>query len=67
VNGQIRQILEVGMQSAFVELGPTDQRGDEVFLLSEQAGLDEQTVAKAWGTSQQEVLVRMTKLNHSES
>jgi alanine racemase len=57
LNGQLRQILEVGMQSAFVEAGPGDKIGDEVQLLGDQ--IDLPTVARAWGGSQQEVLVRL--------
>ena len=61
VNGQIRPVLEVGMQSAFVELGPNDVRGDEVLLLSDEPGIDETAIARAWNASQQEVLVRLSK------
>jgi alanine racemase len=57
VNGARRQILEVGMQSAFVELGPDDQVGDEVVLLGD--GLGEDDVAAAWLVSPQEALVRL--------
>ncbi len=57
VNGQRRQIVEVGMQSAFVELSVDDNTGDEVFLLGD--GLDAAAVAQAWGTSQQEALVHL--------
>jgi alanine racemase len=66
VNGQIRRVIEVGMQSAFVELGPGEHRGDEVVLLGDEAEIDQACVARAWGTSQQEVLVRMTKLGTRE-
>lgn len=57
VNGRRRRIPEVGMQSAFVELGPGDRAGDEVVLLGD--GVTEQEVAAAWGATPQEVLVRM--------
>ena len=60
VNGQRRRVPEVGMQSAFVELGPGDKTGDEVVLLGD--GITEGDVAAAWGTSPQEVLVRMCGL-----
>jgi alanine racemase len=66
VNGQVRRVIEVGMQSAFVELGPEDQRGDEVILLGDENGIDEPAVAKAWRASQQEVLVRLTKIGKPE-
>jgi alanine racemase len=51
INGQRRTILEVGMQSAFVEIGPNDKTGDEVVLLGDS--LSEKEVASAWGTSEQ--------------
>jgi alanine racemase len=62
VNGRLQRIIEVGMQSAFVELGPGDRRGDEVTLLADEPGIEEPAVANAWRASQQEVLVRLTKL-----
>ena len=58
VNGQPSRILEVGMQSAFVETGPTDRPGDEVVLLGES--LTEQQIAVEWNTSPHEILVRLT-------
>ena len=60
VNGERCRIPEVGMQSAFVELGPRDRVGDEVVLLGD--GLTEQDVAAAWGVSPHEVLVRLCGL-----
>jgi alanine racemase len=45
------------MQSAFVELGPADRVGDEVVLLGD--GLTESDIAADWGTSPQQVLVRL--------
>jgi alanine racemase len=57
INGQTRQILEVGMQSAFVEIDESDRVGDEVILLGE-ANL-ETTVAEHWRCSSQEVLVTL--------
>lgn len=60
INGVQTKILEVGMQSAFIELpdevGPV-QTGSSVTLLSPD--LPETLVAAAWGTSPQEVLVRL--------
>jgi len=58
VNGQRRSVLEVGMQSAFVELGTGDKPGDEVVLLGES--LSEAEIAKAWGTSEQQALLSLT-------
>jgi alanine racemase len=57
VAGVRRRVLEVGMQTAFVELGPHDRRGDEVVLLGDGLGIEDQ--AQAWGTSRQEVLWRL--------
>ena len=51
VNGVVQTVIEVGMQSAFVEIAPDDQLGDEVVLLGD--GLSEADVAAAWGTSEQ--------------
>lgn len=58
INGSARDILEVGMQSAFVELGPKDRLGDEVILLGE--GLGESDVATIWKCTPQEVLIRLS-------
>jgi alanine racemase len=60
VNGQRRLIPEVGMQSAFVELGPMDKAGDEVVLLGD--GITAPDVATAWGTSPHEALYRLARL-----
>lgn len=57
VNGTRRKLLEVGMQSAFVELGPGDKIGDEVVLLGD--GLNERDVASAWRCTPQEALFRL--------
>lgn len=58
INGQSRRILEVGMQSAYVEVGPGDKAGDEVVLLGGELGARE--VGKEWGCSPQEALLRLT-------
>ena len=69
VGGRPSCVLEVGMQSAFVEIGPADRAGDEVVLLGpddvagngdEMSWVTEQAVAMAWNVSPQEVLVRLT-------
>jgi alanine racemase len=57
VNGRRQKILEVGMQSAFVEIAPGDRTGDEVVLLGD--GLSETEVAAAWQCSEQQVLVTL--------
>lgn len=59
VNGVRRRLLEVGMQSAFVELGAGDTTGDEVVLLGD--GLGEQDVANAWRCSPQEAIYRLAR------
>lgn len=59
VNGRRSRVIEVGMQSAFVEIGPADRAGDEVVLLGD--GLTESEVGVAWKASEQEVLVRLTR------
>jgi alanine racemase len=58
VNGRASRILEVGMQSAFVETNATDRAGDEVVLLGDS--LDEDQVAREWNVGPHEVLVRLT-------
>lgn len=58
VNSRRQRIIEVGMQSAFVELGPGDRAGDEVVLLGE--GLTEAEIAAIWKCSEQQVLATLT-------
>lgn len=60
INGRATRILEVGMQSAFVECAPEDRAGDAVTLIGDE--LTEQEIAQAWGTSPQEALFRMCGL-----
>jgi alanine racemase len=57
VNGQLRRILEVGMQSAFVEIGAKDRVSAEVTLLGN--GLEPETIAKEWNCTPHEVVVRL--------
>jgi alanine racemase len=59
VNGRRQRILEVGMQSAFVEIEKSDRVGDVVRLLWE--GLDVEAIAEAWNVRPQEVLIRLTR------
>jgi alanine racemase len=59
VNGERRRVIEVGMQSAFVEIGPADRVGDEVVLLGD--GVTETDVASAWGGSPQEALTTLAR------
>ena len=66
VGGRPVTVLEVGMQSAFVEVGPDARVGDSVVLLGPDEttgpsdGLSEAAVAAAWRVSPQEVLVRLS-------
>ena len=65
INGHNARVIEVGMQSAFVECSAGDRPGDEVLLLGDD--LDEATVAAAWGASPHSVLLalaRMAGLRH---
>ncbi len=57
VNGVRRTILEVGMQSAFIELGPDDRIGDPVTLLGD--GVSEDDVAAGWSTSPHHALLQL--------
>ncbi|HEY2589310.1 MAG TPA: alanine racemase [Tepidisphaeraceae bacterium] len=57
VGGRLSRILEVGMQSAFIETDGTDRAGDEVVLLGDT--LDEDEVAQAWNVGPHECLVRL--------
>jgi alanine racemase len=64
VNGRLTRILEVGMQSAFIETDATDRPGDEVVLLGD--AIDEDQVAQAWNVGPHECLVRLTGLGIRE-
>jgi alanine racemase len=57
IAGKRYRIPELGMQSAFVEIGERDKTGDEVVLLGD--GVTEQDIADAWGTTPHEALLRM--------
>jgi alanine racemase len=60
VNGKPTRVIEVGMQTAFVEIGRDDRVGDLVEFLTPGDETDQDSVAGAWGVSPQEVLVRLT-------
>jgi alanine racemase len=64
VNGQARRILECGMQSSYVEIGPNDRAGDEIVLLGDGLSVDD--IAAARGTSPQEALLRMASIGRRE-
>ena len=57
VNGQRRRVLEVGMQTAFIELGRGDRIGDEVVLLGD--ALTPAEIGAAWNSTAQEALFRL--------
>lgn len=59
INSQERRILEIGMQSAFVEASPEDKTGDRVEILNDT--LTPQRIAGEWKTSAQEVLVNLCR------
>ena len=64
INGRRSRVLEVGMQSAFVETAAGDRVGDEVVLLGE--GLAETEVAAQWGVTPQEALSRLARAGERE-
>jgi len=57
VNGRRSRLLEVGMQSSYVETAEGDRVGDEVVLLGDS--LSEADVATAWKTSEHEALTTL--------
>ena len=59
VNGRTSRVLEVGMQSAFVECAPTDRVGDEVVLLGDS--LTEDAVGGSWGTTPQLAMLTLAR------
>ena len=62
INGRVQRVIEVGMQTCFVSADAGDRVGDEVILLDDHPAVNQAAVASAWGSSQQEVLVRLTKI-----
>lgn len=59
VNGRPTRILEVGMQTSFIECERIDLPGDRVTLLGGE--ITPQLVAAAWGTSPQNVLAHLCR------
>jgi alanine racemase len=57
INGRPSRIVEVGMQSAYVETASGDKIGDEVVFLGDT--LKESEVAAAWGRSEHDVLTTL--------
>ena len=69
VGGRRRRIVEVGMQSAFVELETGDDAGDEVTLLGSSGGGDavtEDEVAAEWRSTPHEVLGSLARSGRHE-
>jgi alanine racemase len=64
VNGQRHRVIEVGMQSAFVEIGASDRVGDPVVLLDET--IDEKSISEIWGTTPQEALFQLCRAGRHE-
>lgn len=60
INGRPSRILEVGMQTAYVQTSGSDRAGDPVTLLGD--GLSERDVVAAWGGPPQQVLVQLARL-----
>jgi alanine racemase len=59
IGGRRSRVIEVGMQSAFVECQASDKAGDEVVLLGD--GLEAAGLAAEWKASPQEVLVSLLR------
>ena len=61
-----RRIVEVGMQSAFVEVGPGDRVGDLVTLLGSfdsgaGGAIEEEAIASAWGCTPHEAMFHLAR------
>ena len=57
VNGRPSRVLEVGMQSSFIQTNEADRAGDEVVLVGD--GLEAEQIGAAWKASAQAVLVQL--------
>lgn len=60
----VQKVIEVGMQSAFVAIGPNDRVGDQVELLGKNVPLD--SIAGDWKCPEQEVLTTMNRIGFGE-
>jgi len=60
INGRAQRILEVGMNTSFVSVDPSDREGDEVILLG--AELTEDELAREFRIRPHEVLCRYTAM-----
>jgi alanine racemase len=60
INGRRQRLLEVGMNTAFVSVDPSDHPGDEVVLLGD--GLTEAELAARFDCREHEILCRYTAM-----
>jgi alanine racemase len=60
VNDAPRRVLEVGMQSSFIEIGKGDRVGDEVVLLGDGVSLE--AISEQWHTRPHEALLQLAGL-----
>jgi alanine racemase len=60
INGRPQRLLEVGMNTSFVSVDPTDKPGDEVVLLGD--GLTEAVLAEHLHVREHEILCRYTAM-----
>lgn len=60
INGRRQSLLEVGMNTSFVSVDPSDKPGDEVVLLGD--GLTEAALASHCGVREHEILCRYTAM-----
>ncbi len=64
IHGRPTRILEVGMQTSFVELAAVDRIGDSVTLLGDDVPLS--MIAPVWGCSMQQAMVNLCRLGIRE-
>lgn len=57
-------VIEVGMQSAYVECGPYEKAGDEVILLGDS--LSEDAVAAAWRTTPHGAMLSLVRMGQKQ-
>jgi alanine racemase len=60
INGRRQMLLEIGMNTSFVSVHPTDKPGDEVILLGD--GLTETALADHFHVREHEILCRYTAM-----
>jgi len=61
INERRSRVLEVGMQTAFVEIQPTDHPGDSVTLIG--PGLPVTDISRDWQTTPHEVLTSLSRMH----